>query len=98
MPDYVRCAGMGIPRHLPLAGDRLPTYSKHRRKAVRSSLQYFAAIAIAVGWMLGGNGQLKGQQSEAAAAASSAQPSQAHVSLQENATDPMADPRAVIVF
>ena len=65
---------------------------------MRNSLHHFAAIAIAVGWTLGVNVHLSGQQTGTRTAETSAvsdspgQPSQGEV------TDPVADPRAVVVM
>ena len=59
---------------------------------MRISLHYFAAVAVAVGWTLGGNAQTSGQQPASSAAVSAAQPSQGDV------TDPLADSRAVVVM
>ena len=59
---------------------------------MRISLHYFAAVAVAVGWTLGGNAQTSGRQPDSSATASAAQPSQGEV------TDPVADPRTVVVM
>jgi hypothetical protein len=59
---------------------------------VRISLHHFAAIAIVMGWAVGGIGQSASAQEPETQAALSAQSSQGDV------TDPVADPRAVVVF
>jgi alpha-glucosidase (family GH31 glycosyl hydrolase) len=65
---------------------------------VHDSLHHFAAIAIVVGWTLGFSAHAPGQQAEVRAAGtpliseSIVQPSQG-----EAVTDPVADPKAVVV-
>jgi alpha-glucosidase (family GH31 glycosyl hydrolase) len=65
---------------------------------VRNSLHHFAAIAIVVGWTMGVSGHASGQQAGAPTAETSAASDSAVQPSQEEITDPVADPRSVVVM
>ena len=65
---------------------------------MRTSLHHFAVIAIAVGWTLGVNGHLSGQPAGVRPVETSAVPDSVGPPSQGEVTDPVADPRAVVVM